>query len=1600
MGLSGAGVDAIGGPSLQSGLPETLRNEFEKKLGRHGFQAIKWLVKEFRLNVGYETLDEEAYIRFWLDRYYDRLRDTRQIQLPQDQPQWPTADEPVQAATREEVFQARRWSLEDVEGCISKLFEVKRLLCPHAPVLVPLASLQHYESGWDPASGVLKRASSSTKHWQAALNQHRQVGKDARLVVQPAEKRAASAPRRATPKVAQAKVKPTEVKDRLFPAASSVGQHLSDEHMVSRLIDLAIEFDGDPVLAASREGKQLLACGAAPQPRRRFAGYVEGRSDFEALQLLLFWQEFEDKPTFGLLMEPSNAAFLVKDRIQGTAFADNVLGVFFTRFKYECLDVSVVYRFWLSMPKAVRSANHVRGFPERRAFELLRRGLQEREEKRRIALIDGLPIPPMSAVAAAAAAASSHKRQAWQPNGKAPPRRSAILDKDAAQARDARVARAQVLPKEPKRPDLHELASHKRPMGALAYLRALIRQFPGDNTLVNMVRQCMDGGWSTRRGGPGLDKFELYNFVNDRGVHSRMSTLKKSVVHDELYEKPKDPTQLHLNPKDPYDLKKQKPFQLVTEAHANLNLGSLDELRSNNWINAVREKDERNIADIIDKLEKVQKDTAHITVFLRREAKQFPKGVRRVHHLEYVFAKLCQRFGSWEVLERFGTHYLPSQRGCVTGGFFSPGFPYTTGVASVASRGGATVDCSTRQASCSASSKAEESDDAIDGRAETGWCPDPREAELGPSWWSADLGRSHSCIGLVLCWYCPPGATKPNDVCAQSVKLRVQAARDEHLGADAEEESAVKDLFKKTPKYEQVLPGQAAEKPDASILVSIKPEVTCEVPVIWFGRYVKIDFLEKWPQLPDGTSLKLSVRVVKVWQLAPLSFRNVFSDALRHVLRKNAKDPTRQNIVGAAVVDVKARYGPGFWVSSTDKLASHNQKVNKNIELYEKRRHDLEDFDTELLANARQYRHHKEVPGKPHFERNKPLRKEFHLELQSEIRKWRTKIHGRIEDAQECTFHPRAAGNILSHVREKGERIGKTDRVGGVMEFVKDIEIDSGYKVSLRRAAFSKAKKTFMQGDITNADNQLRLAFNVDQIIQRFRCYHQGCGKLLTGLDSEKCGLKCQVHYCSNHHHTSLHGCEKIADQIKATKTAKIAECKEQGEKPPPDENFGDNKKETGLYTEVMFLGEAIEAAKQEKVRHRARLERLEQSLALFGPIRLAERPYKRRLCPMSLPSSRGSRTEMGDCKLAPFSSSAKSAVHCDCPGAHRASELRFPAGESEGRRAEWLNNALENADFRENVVIGSAAERAKMLNPTLKKVKANSVPKRSKDAINSRRRALSEPKAVTALKRRIDLGAQSVAKASAELNTAKVRMKAGEFEQAQKHACEAWNYAAPHTRETDYVTNMIDGGLDGQVMDTQVGVAASRWTDLRSQIRALASADAPVASDVPSFGIAADLPPANEAPGRALRHCEREDLLRRSNEISRDSCSLLAQCSQVETELRHRAGQAQSDDDAALLGLLGVPNSARLSPDWLQPSSASAFARIPSDIGMGVAASSDIRGVGVAGYSTAVDRDVWKTSGSRQMCPDLLDKGFCTVGPACPHAHKPSELSTRPEFD
>eukprot|EP00930_Biecheleria_cincta_P050529 TRINITY_DN35706_c0_g1_i1.p1 TRINITY_DN35706_c0_g1~~TRINITY_DN35706_c0_g1_i1.p1 ORF type:complete len:407 (+),score=78.72 TRINITY_DN35706_c0_g1_i1:122-1342(+) len=369
--MGGAGRQHASQASLQAGLPEEYLRAFRLELGGW-FPALTWLIKEFRLQIGYETPDEEAGIRFWMDRFEPRKRTSMDlVPIDPEHWSWPTANEPALPATKEEVQMARRWVLEEAERRMLQFFELKRKICPQTPILVPLQQLKKYDTprGYSSEQVRARLKEASSKQGSSAT-------------------RPQSAGGRVKPRVLS-----REAKDRLFPSPPASGGQvaLTDEQFASRIIDLAIEFQQD-VLRATRLGPQFLAQGGVAATAEKDGRIVspkqvawrEGLSRLEDLNLLHFWLQLGDKESMNLVVPADRAERALEERVSGRHFADKVLKMFSSRFRYECLDADVLYRLWQSMPKATRSAQHIRGMPDLMAIELLREATRKRVEQKEL----------------------------------------------------------------------------------------------------------------------------------------------------------------------------------------------------------------------------------------------------------------------------------------------------------------------------------------------------------------------------------------------------------------------------------------------------------------------------------------------------------------------------------------------------------------------------------------------------------------------------------------------------------------------------------------------------------------------------------------------------------------------------------------------------------------------------------------------------------------------------------------------------------------------------------------------------------------------------------------------------------------------------------------------------------------------------------------------------------------------------------------------------------------------------------------------------------------------------------------------------------------
>eukprot|EP00439_Symbiodinium_sp_Y106_P063405 s2288_g9.t2 len=883
-----------------------------------------------------------------------------------------------------------------------------------------------------------------------------------------------------------------------------------------------------------------------------------------------------------------------------------------------------------------------------------------------------------------------------------------------------------------KRRDLSALARSRPRVDALDFVRAIAQRFPEDKTLKHMLKQCLEGDPSA-----AATDTDTYNLLVD-------TTVLKQASRDKT---PK-PAAGHLDAR----LKLKVPQEE----------GSFQ-----TWLS----QDADRAGRFLNLLQDASKVSRKIRSYMRHRAKQcLERGARlgptgpvvparnrteadlpALYVIEDTFAHLCRRFGANEVYIRFGPYYL-----CRTVNDSKETKPLIEEIPD-STTGGAVVDCPTHGVSCGPRISATEPDQ------KTGWHPNVASPEFssGGSWWQMDLGRLHSCTGVRLEWCVPTikkvtyathaefqsdlllatgdghqivvtqvrdggraflHGVKPGDV----LQLNAGGSTDAAFVGLSPADAMAKILKDFTPPLTLVFKGtklsgenrrlqSLLQQPlKVRVLVSKKhvapstdapeeweqvqeQEVTattqhpCIVPSIFVARWVQLRFDSAWPKL-DNEALAVSVKVMKVWRLAPPLFRQQFLENLRQVERQAAK--------GHALV----RQPDGrkwFWASSV-KRQSFNMMINMDIVRRVKRSHDSE--GDEMLALQMMCMRD---------------RKEFHILRSDEMLALRQRIFTKEEDVLECTFHPRTAANVPGHVYKFRERISErmdASKVTGVKDFVKELgeeykahKYPNYWKVH-RRAMLQKAKRDFVRGNLKGAMEKLQRHFGVQQMLDRFRCYHKNCGRKLDH-HAEIC--KCAGFYCHIHKPPQVHNCKEMKKILETkAKEAKDLEIKlrEEGGDPPPEEKF-DNKVEIGLLLEAHELAESIQAALKEKDRQKHSLERLGQSLASFGAVRLMERPFKRRMCPEAIEKRRARSAEALDvlprwlagsqfsteagARETPRGKACKECKgNCKCPNAHSPAELRFPAGESVQRRMDWVKKAVRRADMKLEAAPNSAAER------------------------------------------------------------------------------------------------------------------------------------------------------------------------------------------------------------------------------------------------------------------------------------------------------------------
>jgi len=203
-------------------------------------------------------------------------------------------------------------------------------------------------------------------------------------------------------------------------------------------------------------------------------------------------------------------------------------------------------------------------------------------------------------------------------------------------------------------------------------------------------------------------------------------------------------------------------------------------------------------------------------------------------------------------------------------------------------------------------------------------------------------------------------------------------------------------------------------------------------------------------------------------------------------------------------------------------------------------------------------------------------KKEFNVLRSDETRALRERIFAKEDDIRECTFHPRTAINVAPHVQKERDRISDrmdASKLTGIKEFVQELEKTS-YRTNYRKRMLSLAKKDYVDGSFGAAMAKLESNFGVQQILDRFKCHHPGCGKLLpqTGELSPPCA--CAGFYCTTHKPRSVHNCDEMKKILGARakqQKEKDIEMRERGETVPSEEQF-DNKVELGMIIDVYAL--------------------------------------------------------------------------------------------------------------------------------------------------------------------------------------------------------------------------------------------------------------------------------------------------------------------------------------------------------------------------------------------------------------------------------------------
>lgn len=706
------------------------------------------------------------------------------------------------------------------------------------------------------------------------------------------------------------------------------------------------------------------------------------------------------------------------------------------------------------------------------------------------------------------------------------------------------------------------------------------------------------------------------------------------------------------------------------------------------------------------------------------------------------------------------------------------------------------------------------------------------------------------------------------------------------------------------------------------ITISEKPNV---VPGFFVARHVRLHFAGgAWPQV-DGKALSLCVGVVKVWRLAPPLFRQRFLEIFRKLERKAKKAHSISAV-------------PRFW-STAVHGQSFNMVINMDLVRRLQKSHDFKGDDLRALLKMA-------VKDK----------KEFHVLHTDEAMALRQRIFAKGEDARECTFHPQAAANVPKHVLdvERFKYKGMDpDIMTDIDDFLKDIGTNyEGHKYPKYRVhrlhLLSQAKTLYYKGALNDALTKLKSSFGVQQILDRFRCHHEGCGQKLDKLRNlDKCKF-CSGFYCGKHEAPAVHRCQKMKEIIRAKAKKEAAEEMNADKSRPPEENF-DNKVEFGLLLEARELAEKIISDLEKKEKQKNHLEHLGQSLASFGAVRLLERPFRRQIC-QSVLERRRAASEARAARFGCHSASARD-FNCKCPKAHSPSELRFPAAESVPRRLVWVKQAIHRAVSKSDVRPGSSAERSKIKKENEKKPPPPPLPPSEGPDARGRTRKRSKPRARLQLQKRLE-------------------EKAADLQHAFGLCCEA---------RVKLEENLA--------ADAQQLVQQAKHLSEESLKEALAAMH--------------QLGDFAEVENKAFRDCEKQELQQMQVSLQKEAQEMLELCEMLEEEVQMLQEQLKRPPPLPSSAYSGQPSPPPRPPTTPPRAPVVGMAgRIPPSPSVVKALQDDAALMRLLVNAGEIrPPDAGQLPGKTQMCIDFLEAGRCDMELNCPFAHNPDELSGYQSF-